>query len=166
MTFQVVRSNNRVFGAEGHELRWGITVSRAVPGTRCSVVSAARVHVSTLIRLTSANFGRSALLSIAVIGRCRGCRYVFSASRNDPPGADAVISDQDLLLDPLEPLIRRKRPHRTRPFIPRFRNYCRDSQLQGDREDCLAGGHDYVTKPIRVDALVEALMQATPRGAA
>jgi CheY-like chemotaxis protein len=38
--------------------------------------------------------------------------------------------------------------------------------LQGDREDCLAGGmDDYVTKPIRVDAVVEALMQATPRGA-
>ena len=64
-------------------------------------------------------------------------------------------------------LIRRKRPHRTRRFIPRFRNYCRDSQLQGDCEDCLAGGmDDYVTKPIRVDALVEALMQATRRGAA
>lgn len=44
------------------------------------------------------------------------------------PGADAVISDEDLPLDPFEPLIQRKRPHRTRPFIPRFRNYCRDSQ--------------------------------------
>jgi hypothetical protein len=76
----------------------------------------------------AANFGRSALLSIAAIGRCRGCRYVFSSARRNLPGADAVISDEDLLVDPFEPLIRRKRPHRTRPFIARFRNYCRDSQ--------------------------------------
>ncbi|MEO6742974.1 MAG: GAF domain-containing protein [Caldimonas sp.] len=36
--------------------------------------------------------------------------------------------------------------------------------MQGDREECLAAGmDDYVTKPIRVDALVEALNQATVR---
>ncbi|MBC5767719.1 GAF domain-containing protein [Ramlibacter albus] len=36
--------------------------------------------------------------------------------------------------------------------------------MQGDREECLgAGMDDYVTKPIRVDRLVEALNLATPR---
>jgi CheY-like chemotaxis protein len=38
--------------------------------------------------------------------------------------------------------------------------------MQGNREECLAAGmEDYVTQPIRVDALVEALNQARPRDA-
>jgi CheY-like chemotaxis protein len=36
--------------------------------------------------------------------------------------------------------------------------------MQGDRELCLAAGmDDYVTKPIRVDQLVEALLKAPQR---
>ena len=37
--------------------------------------------------------------------------------------------------------------------------------MQGDREACIAAGmDDYLTKPIRVEQLVEALQQAQPRG--
>jgi CheY-like chemotaxis protein len=38
--------------------------------------------------------------------------------------------------------------------------------MQGDRDMCLAAGmDDYLTKPIRVDRLVEALDQVQPRAA-
>ena len=38
--------------------------------------------------------------------------------------------------------------------------------MQGDREMCLAAGmDDYVSKPIRVEELVEALNQVRPRDA-
>jgi CheY-like chemotaxis protein len=37
--------------------------------------------------------------------------------------------------------------------------------MQGDRDMCLAAGmDDYLTKPIRVERLVEALNQVTARG--
>ena len=39
--------------------------------------------------------------------------------------------------------------------------------MQGDREMCLAGGHGpHITKPIRVEQLIEALYQSPSRGVA
>jgi len=57
----------------------------------------------------------------------------------------------------------------TAKFMPRERPRIvamTANAMQGDRDECLAAGmDDYVTKPIRVDALVEALMQSPARDA-
>lgn len=53
-------------------------------------------------------------------------------------------------------------PARTSRIAPRI--IATANTMQGDREKCLpAGMDDHVTKPIRVDALVEALNQANAR---
>jgi CheY-like chemotaxis protein len=53
--------------------------------------------------------------------------------------------------------INRRWPDGTRPRIVAMTA----NAMQGDREECLAAGmDDYVTKPIRVDQLVDALSQA------
>jgi len=55
--------------------------------------------------------------------------------------------------------INRRWPDGTRPRIVAMTA----NAMQGDREECLAAGmDDYVTKPIRVDQLVDALNQAKP----
>jgi CheY-like chemotaxis protein len=55
--------------------------------------------------------------------------------------------------------INRRWPDGTRPRIVAMTA----NAMQGDREECLAAGmDDYVTKPIRVDQLVEALNQVKP----
>ena len=79
---------------------------------------------------------------------------------------DVVLMDVQMPeMDGLEATrrITAKWPPRERPRIVAMTA----NAMQGDREVCLAAGmDDYVTKPIRVDALVEALMQVTQGGAA
>jgi signal transduction histidine kinase/CheY-like chemotaxis protein len=59
--------------------------------------------------------------------------------------------------------INRRSPDGTRPRIVAMTA----NAMQGDREECLAAGmDDYLTKPIRVDQLVEALNQVQSRGEA
>jgi CheY-like chemotaxis protein len=51
-------------------------------------------------------------------------------------------------------------PREQRPWIVAMTA----NAMQGDREECLAAGMDeYVTKPIRVERLVEALERVPPR---
>jgi CheY-like chemotaxis protein len=59
--------------------------------------------------------------------------------------------------------INRRWPDGSRPRIVAMTA----NAMQGDREACIAAGmDDYVTKPIRVDALIEALAQVKPRNVA
>jgi CheY-like chemotaxis protein len=59
--------------------------------------------------------------------------------------------------------INRRWPNGLRPRIVAMTA----NAMQGDREACIAAGmDDYVTKPIRVEALIDALTQVTPRDVA
>jgi CheY-like chemotaxis protein len=77
---------------------------------------------------------------------------------------DVVLMDVQMPdMDGLEASrrITAKRPVGERPRIVAMTA----NAMQGDREECLAAGmDDYVTKPIRVAALVAALERATARG--
>jgi signal transduction histidine kinase/CheY-like chemotaxis protein len=77
---------------------------------------------------------------------------------------DVVLMDVQMPeMDGLEASRRIVATGRDRPHIVAMTA----NAMQGDREECLAAGmDDYVTKPIRVDALVEALMQVKPWSAA
>ena len=76
---------------------------------------------------------------------------------------DVVLMDVQMPeMDGLEATrrITAKWPHDQRPRIVAMTA----NAMQGDREECLAAGmDDYVTKPVRTEALVQALMQAAPR---
>ena len=104
---------------------------RPIPDLHASM---AAVRYAAATRSNRRNAGSRPTSDVAPCAPLRSLVLAAGVDKSSPsaaitlPGADAVISDEDLLLDPFEPLIRRRRPHRTRPFIPRFRNYCRDSQ--------------------------------------
>jgi CheY-like chemotaxis protein len=76
---------------------------------------------------------------------------------------DVVLMDVQMPeMDGLEATrqITAKHPRHKRPRIVAMTA----NAMQGDREQCLAAGmDDYITKPIRVDRLVEALYRATSR---
>ncbi len=76
---------------------------------------------------------------------------------------DVVLMDVQMPgMDGLEasPRINLRWPHGARARIVAMTA----NAMQGDREACLAAGmDDYVTKPIRVEALVEALMRTGQR---
>jgi CheY-like chemotaxis protein len=76
---------------------------------------------------------------------------------------DVVLMDVQMPeMDGLEASrrITAKWPTKARPYIVAMTA----NAMQGDREECLAAGmDDYVTKPIRVDALVQALLQVPNR---
>ena len=76
---------------------------------------------------------------------------------------DVVLMDVQMPeMDGLEASreITRRWPHRQRPRIVAMTA----NAMQGDREACLeAGMDDYLTKPIRIDQLVEALNSVTAR---
>jgi len=79
---------------------------------------------------------------------------------------DVVLMDVQMPeMDGLEATRRicRRWPRDARPFIIAMTA----DAMQGDREKCLnAGMNEYVTKPVQVAALVEALKRARPRAAA
>ena len=78
---------------------------------------------------------------------------------------DVVLMDVQMPemdgLDAARAICSRWQPHERPRIVAMTAN-----AMQGDRDMCLAAGmDDYLTKPIRVDRLVEALNQVQPRRA-